>query len=110
MVDNATPIYRSLAEAARRIPSFRNGKSTHPATLTRWILLGVQLQDGNRLKLEARRFPAGWAVTDEAIDAFVSALTRDRCGEPVDIALPRLPASRQRAIAQAEAELARAGI
>jgi hypothetical protein len=97
-------IYRGLAEAARRIPSFRNGKSTHPATLTRWITRGVRLNDGRTLKLAARRFPGGWAVADDALDEFINKLTADRTGEPV-----AQPARRQ-AVERAEAELDRIGI
>jgi hypothetical protein len=71
-------IYRSLSEAARRFPSFRCGAPVHSATLTRWILAGVKDRDGNRIKLQAKRLPGRWVVTDDTISEFIEALTNDR--------------------------------
>jgi len=106
------PAYLALADAARLCPSLRSGKPTHPATLTRWILRGVRLRGGTLLKLAAKRFPGGWAVSKEALDEFIDAITRDRCGDPAAPAAdePRPPASRRRAIDAAERELERAGV
>jgi hypothetical protein len=78
--DPPREVYRGLSEAARRIPSRRRGKSLHPATLTRWILGGVRLRDGTILRLNSRRLPGGWTVSDAAVDEFVNALTLDRRG------------------------------
>jgi hypothetical protein len=97
-------IYRGLAAAARRIPGFRDDKSPHPATLSRWITRGVRLQDGTVLRLTAKRFPGGWAVCDADVDTFVDRLTADRTGEPVEVPAV-MPAARRRAIEQTDREL-----
>lgn len=83
--------YRKLSEVGRRLPSFRNNKPVHPATITRWILEGVRLQDGSRLKLAAKRLPGGWVVSDEAVAEFIDRLTRDRAGEPATSSPPPAP-------------------
>jgi hypothetical protein len=98
-----------LAEAARLIPSSRGDRQTHPATLTRWILRGVRLRNGQTLKLAARRYPGGWSVTRQALDDFVSALTADRCGAPPPAAIEP-PAARRKAHDRAEAGLDAIGI
>jgi hypothetical protein len=72
----------------------------------------VRAADGSLVKLDARRFPGGWKVTDEAIDAFLDALTRAAIGDD----LVSAPASRtsarrrERELARVDAELDRAGI
>jgi hypothetical protein len=81
--------YRPVAAAAQLILSCRTGAAIHPSTVTRWIVRGVRLRDGRVLKLEARRFPGGWGVTDEAIERFLEALTADRSGGPVPVSAPR---------------------
>jgi hypothetical protein len=98
------PAYLGLAAAARLCPSLRGDKPTHPATLTRWILRGVRLQSGGTLKLAARRFPGGWAVTPQALDEFVELLTADRCGGPSPAA-PALSAARRAAAERADRQL-----
>jgi hypothetical protein len=108
-VDSHPIAYMGLVDAARLCPSTRPGKRVHTSTLTRWIIRGFRLRDGSIRKLTARRFPGGWAVSREAIDEFVDTITRDRCGEPVSVASPPTD-SRRRAIARADAELARLGV
>lgn len=97
-----------LSDAARLIPSLRGGKPTHPATLTRWILRGVGLQSGETLKLAARRFPGGWAVSKQALDAFIDRLTADRCGSPAP-GSPSTSPSRNNALAAVDRQLDAAG-
>src|SRR5262245_58910433 len=77
-----------LAATARLCPSIRGGKPVHPATLSRWVLKGVRLNDGTTLRLAAKRFPGGWATTREDLDEFVDRLTADRCGAPVPAVTP----------------------
>jgi hypothetical protein len=101
--------YYRLAEAARQFLPWKDGKPQNPAALNRAILKGVKLRDGSRRKLRARWFPCGWGVTQEDVEAFLAALTRDRLGaEPA--APPRVPAARRRAHEAAERELDRIGI
>jgi hypothetical protein len=56
--------------------------TTHPATFWRWIVKGVSLRDGTRIKLPGVKSPGGWLVTPEALAAFLAALTADRLNEP----------------------------
>jgi hypothetical protein len=101
--------YLGLAQAARRFPSFRSGRPVHTATVTRWITGGVRLSDGTVLKLAAKRLPGRWVTWDQAIEEFVDRLTADRTGDPPP-APSHTSASRERALARADAELARIGI
>jgi hypothetical protein len=101
-------IGRPVAAVARDVPSCRIDGSTHPSTITRWIMRGVRLRDGSRLRLAATRTPAGWLVTDDALDAFLAVLTGDRTGEPV-AATPSAAARRQRELAAVSAALDREG-
>jgi hypothetical protein len=59
--------------------------------------------------LDARRYPSGWRVTDDAVDEFVARLTADRLGGPAPVP-PRSPAACRRADAAAARELDRRGI
>jgi hypothetical protein len=94
--------YRSLAQAVRRLPPTRGDRPVHVSTLTRWITRGVRAADGSIVKLDARRFPGGWKVTDEALDLFLEALTHAALGRPEPAEAPIRTPSRRRA-----AELAR---
>ncbi len=49
----------SLGQAARRFPSYRQGKPVNPCTIWRWIVDGVGLSDGRRLALKPPAFPVG---------------------------------------------------
>ena len=102
------PRYYRIADAARSLYPVPN----HPATVTRHILRGVKLRDGSTVKLAALRTPGGWLVTAEAVDEFISAITRDRCGDPTAPTPDehRPPAFRRRAVEAAERELERAGV
>jgi len=50
----------------------------HPSAPARWVLRGVLLSDGTRMKLEAVALPGSWRVTREALDRFLATLTADR--------------------------------
>jgi hypothetical protein len=100
---------RNLAAAARRIPSARINGFTHPATVIRWILNGVQIRGGGRLRLEALKTPGGWLVSDAAVDEFLAKLTAARMGEPAP-ASPSATAAEERERARVSAELDHAGI
>jgi hypothetical protein len=104
------PVYRSLAEQAKRLGPGRNGRPCHAATLTRWITQGCRTRGGGTIKLAARRMPGRWLVTDEALTAFFDAITRDRIGEPAVPAPSSAPAAREKAIDRAEALLEKAGV
>jgi hypothetical protein len=97
----------SLARAARRFPSARQGKAVTLSCLLRWVTSGVFGPDGRRVKLEAARLAGRWITTPGAIRRFVAAQTPRLCGEAPT---PRTPARRQRASDQAAKELDRIGI
>jgi len=100
--------YRTLAEVARRIPPYREGRRTHVSTLTRWILRGVRGKDSRQIRLRAVRFPGRWLTTNEWLDEFLAAVTDDRsCEEPATTTKP--PARRLRDIDRVDAELNAAG-
>jgi hypothetical protein len=96
------------SEAARLLGVFRGGRSTHPSTPVRWMLSGVQLADGRRLKLEHIRVANRLMTSRPALVRFLVAQQSPDAvldAEPV-----RTPASRRRAAARAEEELARRGV
>jgi hypothetical protein len=65
-----------------------------PSAATRWITDGVALRDGQRLKLKAIRLPGGYRTTEQWLDEFVAALTRDRTGASVPAELAEKRARR----------------
>jgi hypothetical protein len=107
-VAESRPNYRTLVAQARRIPSCRIDGTTHPAIVTRWIMRGIVLHDGSRLRLAATRTPGGWLVADEDLDHFLARLTADRMGEPAP-AEPSATATRKRELARVAVELDAAG-
>jgi hypothetical protein len=91
--------YQSLSQIARRFPPNKTDKPVHPATLTRWIMRGIPLADGTRVRLRAVRFPAGWRTTDEWVDDFLESLTAARTESKLTsgrTGAVRSPAKRQR--------------
>jgi hypothetical protein len=65
----------SLAAGAKLVPSWRNGASTNPATLFRWIRDGVMLPGGERLHLRATRTGGKWSTRVEWLEEFLATLT-----------------------------------
>ncbi len=80
----------------------------HPSAPTRWILKGVVLSTGERLRLKAIRTPGQWLVEREDLDQFLERLTADRAGKPDTTPAARRPAHAER-IARMNAGLAAAG-
>jgi hypothetical protein len=106
MVAPADPVADlSLTQAA---PIVRPGM--HPATLTRWILAGVPLPDGSRLKLRAVRVGAKWMTRQDWIQEFIAAQTTAYTGQPDTSPAGRPSITKPNAAAaRAEAELLRMG-
>jgi hypothetical protein len=96
-------VYRPLAQALRRLGPGRNGRPPHIATGIRWGTDGVPLSDGSRLYLKVRRLPGRWVTTDEWVDEFIDALTRDRVGQDAAPAV-RPSTARRKAIESADRE------
>jgi hypothetical protein len=96
------------SEAARLLGVFRGGRPTHPSTPVRWMLSGVQLPDGRRIKLEHIRVANRLMTSRAALIRFLAA-QQDPGSTPM-IEPPRSPAECRRSNARAEAELERMGV
>jgi hypothetical protein len=96
-----------LCQAAELPGTFRDGRPTHPATLTRWIQNGIRLPEGTRLKLEAVRVNGRWATSRAAVVRF---LERQQPGHVEPTPALRTPTRREREIEKATADLRRMGV
>ena len=99
---------KPLAFLARRLPALRGDNSTHPATITRWIIRGVRTATGERIHLEAVRLASRWISTEAAVRRFL-----ERQASPVDSSsgiTPRTPTKRTRDADRAGQELAKLGV
>src|SRR5262249_27429496 len=72
-----------LSAAARELPPLRAGRPVSPATLTRWIISGVALPGGGRLRLEAVRIGNTWLTSREALARFLERQTAAALGGPM---------------------------
>jgi hypothetical protein len=106
LIDISTEKTLSLAQAAKILPPGRNGRSTHVATLSRWIVRGVR-----GVRLDAARIGGRWITSEEAIDRFSSALTADRlpANQPMMTAA-KVTATRQRELERVDRELVALGL
>jgi hypothetical protein len=98
----------SLAQAARRLPSARQGRPVSPSCLWRWIARGIILPDGRCVRLEAARLADRWLTSEPAIERFVARQTPQTDTEPMSA--PRAPTQRRRASEQAARQLDEIGI
>lgn len=99
-----------LAEVSRNLGrAGRGGSAIHAATLTRWILTGVLLRNGARLRLRAIRAGSKWLTRMEWVTAFLEAQTADRLGTEPAPAI-RTPAERRAASDAAAAQLTAMGV
>lgn len=106
MIDVASEELIDLRAACRE-PVFRNRltrKPAHIATLYRHSTRGARAANGDRIKLETVRTPAGLVTSREAIQRFVEQLTNPTTEPAVES-----PRARQRRVDSACAELAEAG-
>jgi hypothetical protein len=83
----------SIAQAARSLPSVREGKKPHPNTIIRWAKSGIKSKSGRIIRLEIFRV-GGTTCTS------VSALRRffDRLNDIEPVNTPQLPAKLQKAL------------
>jgi hypothetical protein len=89
------------AQIGRQCPENRPGVSVSPTTVTRWVVVGVRLRDGSRLKLPAVRYPGGWRIAEDDFEQFIARLTADRTG---DLASPITANRAERSIASLTGE------
>lgn len=92
-----------LREAAKLFPTYRQGRPVNLATVFRWIVTGVAGPDGQRVRLEGSKLPAGWVTTRAAIARFSVALTPRFPAGPAPAI--RSPGARTRASERAAREL-----
>lgn len=95
-----------VAEVARLVPAFRGTKSTHPSTVTRWMLEGVKLADGRRVHLQHVRCGGRLLTSRKRLVAFLEAQNENT----VAIDQPRTPTERRRSAERAQEQLAELGV
>jgi hypothetical protein len=92
------PTVLTPVQVAALCPPIKAGQPVHPATVCRWITRGVRLADETILRLAATRYPGGWAISPDALNGFLAALTAaalgEETGEPTDD--PATPSARRR--------------
>ena len=98
MIDLSTERVVTLSEATRHVPG-RGGKRPNVCTIYRWGDRGL-----NGVRLETLQVGGTKCTSIEALQRFCERLTS------TGVIHGRRPKHRERAIAQAEAELAAAGI
>ncbi len=96
----------NLGQAAQCFPPYRESRPVNPSTIFRWIISGVRLPDGARLRLEARRVGSRWLTSREAVRRFIDAQTPNLDAT----ATQRTPTQRTKAAERAAKELEQVGI
>ncbi len=104
------PAYRRLQDYQSRVPGHRDNTRTHYSTLFRWVTKGVPTPAGGRVRLRAVKIGTKWCSTDEWFAEFVAATTAAAVPDAGLSLPPRSPAARDRASAEAAAELKRRGL
>lgn len=102
---NGEPLL-GLNAAAARYPAGRGKGRLHPATLTRWIVVGSKALNGQIVKLEAVRCGQRWCTSEAALTRFFEALAATE--EPTPIEKPS-EKKQKRAAEAAEKQLAGSG-
>jgi hypothetical protein len=105
-----TPI--TLSQAAKLLPSSRDGKKTHVSTVFRFRRPGLR----RRACLEMVKQPGGWVTSVEAVARFVAALTAEADAprttpDPAsDRAAHAREAARRKRLERVDRELAALGV
>ena len=95
----------SVSQIAKQVPGSRGSESQHPATITRWIVKGIKLRDGSRLRLKADRYGSRWMIKPSDFAQFLRDTTESFLPSDAASPAPRSPAKVRRAAEQAEAAL-----
>jgi len=101
MIDTTIETIRPLSHAARRVPS-RSGRGVNVSTIWRWGQRGVK-----GIRLETLLIGGIRYTSDEALHRFFAETTAAANGDSPPV---QTNTQRERAIAAADRELARAGI
>jgi hypothetical protein len=108
MIDIVNEATMPLSHAGRLLPPYRYGRPVSLSCVLRWVLDGVKLPDGRRVRLEAIRLGGRWLTSREALQRFAEAQTPNPDLSTQE--LPRTQTSRRRASDRAAKELDRIGI
>ena len=101
---SADPDLLTISQIAARLPGARGARRVHPATITRWILVGCPGRSGARVKLAATRAGTRWLVREADLDTFFAALAADP-SSTAPVPTPRPPAANRAASEKAAAAL-----
>ena len=71
-----------IAHYCRGLPGSRGAARMHPATMTRWILMGISTPMG-RIRLPAIRAGSRWLVRDDDFRQFMQDLTTSALPAPI---------------------------
>ena len=99
MIDSTCETLITFAEAARGLPSRRNGRKTHISTLYRWATAGCK-----GVILETLQIGGSRCTSREAMQRFFEALT-SRSDQAGVVGIARTSAQRKREIEAAGREL-----
>jgi hypothetical protein len=116
MIDLHNETTISLSQAARLLPPGRRGRPVTLSCVLRWVLDGVRLASGERVRLEATRMGGRWLTSVEALQRFADRQTpRFDSGPQPGLPAPRrptprTPTQRRRALERAHEALDKAGI
>src|SRR4051812_33965353 len=101
---------KPLAQVARKVPSFRNGRPTSPGCLWRWATPGAKAADRSTVKLEPVNLCGGRLLTSEpALARFLARLTAAAASPDGPPPSPS-PSRRRQAAEKAGRELERLGL
>jgi hypothetical protein len=103
---SADPDLLTISQIVARLPGSRGARRVHPATVTRWILVGCPARDGRRVKLTATRVGSRWLVRESDLQAFFGTLAAD---PTTPAPATRTPAARCKASENAARQLERMG-
>jgi len=70
-----------VSHYVKRVPGSRGASRLHPATITRWILKGVNTPIG-RIRLEAKKVGVRWMITEADFAEFLAKLTAATLPDP----------------------------
>ncbi|HUW30310.1 MAG TPA: DUF1580 domain-containing protein [Planctomycetota bacterium] len=106
MIDLKSEELLSLKDVCQLLPRRRRGRKPAFSTVWRWALHGVR-----GVKLETLRVGGTLCTSREALQRFFDRLSEDgNTAPPQQQPFYRTPTQRQRAVEQAERELARMGV
>jgi hypothetical protein len=84
----------SISKAAARL-------GVSPRAFKRWLIEGVKLRNGGRLKPRAYRYPSGFRTTETWLAEFIQGLTEDRLGQQAGAVVDEERACRADSVLQA---------